>query len=104
MESIPFKQTEMVGTQQWLLVLLVILLIAVGAALLVRYLKQQGHGLTKTQGVGPIEIIAHKVVSKSTVVYLLEVEGKQMVLSESAKQVQLTRLDNIRKEPTDEVV
>lgn len=89
MNDIAFKQTESISNEYLFLLLFVLLILSVVFVLLVRYLKSKGlvnmtHSKDKR-----IEVVEQKFVSANTKIFLVKLDNKEYLLTESTKNTHL---------------
>ncbi len=99
METIPFKQVETVSNEYVLGLLLVVGLVAVISIVFVKYLKQKGIILLKNKSTSIVTVVEKKQISPSTQTYILEINSKRYLMTESNKNIDLIELNKFNLKP-----
>lgn len=92
MNEIPFKQGDTISNEYVLGLVFVIGILAVVIIFVLKLLKQRGIVSFKEQSNKRINVLEKKYLSASTQAYIVEVDGKQYLLAESSKNINMTAL------------
>jgi len=93
-ENIPFKQTETVSNEYVLILLLVTAVFAVIFVFSLKYLRHKGVVLFKNKLKSKVEIIERKQLSASSQVYILLIDGKRYLFTESSKNINMQSISS----------
>jgi len=89
LKDIPFKQTDSISNEYLFLLLLAIIILSVAFFLLIRYLKSKGFVNITNSKEQRIKVIEKKYVSANTKLFLVKLDNKEYLLTESTANVHL---------------
>lgn len=89
MTNIPFKQVETAASQSLSASIVIIVLALLGVYMLYKHVKNKG-AVNVFGGASNIRVKDKKYLSASTAVYVVEHEGREFVICESSKHIEMS--------------